>query len=96
LVYVQRADVIHAVEAKARARDFEQGLEQLDHYEANYRWLALPEGEYDAYSGIATACSDRGYGLLLVAGRVRHRVIPRRRPEYVAGRFDENWPQAFR
>lgn len=95
LVYVQRADVIHGVEAKARASDVDQAFLQLDRYRANYKWLALPNEEYERYSGIASACSERGYGLLLVSGRLRYSVEPRRKPRYLRGRFDEYWPQIF-
>ena len=96
LLFVRRADSIHVVEAKARAEDFKGALKQLKGYLANYRWLALPRDSYESYGGgIASACSECGYGLLLVSGKERHRVEVRRQPEYIPDRFDNKWPRAF-
>jgi hypothetical protein len=93
LVYEQRADVIHVVEAKSRAEDWPTGFRQLARYPANYKWLAIAEDEYrDSGGGIATAASGKGYGLLLISGGPHHRVVKvRRAPVYRAGRFDDKW-----
>lgn len=95
LVYVQRADIIHVVEAKSSADDarVSRAFEQLRSYPANYKWLALPLEEYEASAGgIASACSDKGYGLFLVSGsHLRLSVEIRRQPVYHSGRFDNRW-----
>ena len=93
LVYVLRADSIHVVEAKRHASSVRDAFRQLARYPGNYKWFALPMEEYDLYGdGIATACSTRGYGLLLVGGGPSHRiVIARRIPVYSKGRFDHRW-----
>src|SRR3989442_2556261 len=39
LVYVQRADVIHVVEAKTRTEQCQDAFRQLARYPANYKWL---------------------------------------------------------
>lgn len=76
LVFVQsRRDVIQVVEARRLAEEVDDGLHQLDRYPGNYRWLALPADEYySAEYGIASSCSRRGYGLLLVSGEERYRA----------------------
>ncbi len=96
LVFVQsRRDVVHAVEAKGTADEAFDGIRQLDRYPANYKWLALPLEEYEeSEGGIASACSQRGYGLLLISGTERFRAIPRRQPEYFSGDFLGHYPSA--
>src|SRR5207245_2561235 len=93
LVYKQRVDVIHVIEAKARAEDWQSAFRQLARYPANYKWFALPEDEYEAYGGgIASASSEKGYGLLLISGGPHHRIAKvRRAPAYRSGRFDDRW-----
>lgn len=97
LLYVQRRDSIHVVEAKRIASEWLPAFRQLRDYPANYKWLALPRDEYYSYGTfIASECADRGYGLLLVSGGTAHRIVEARRvPEYRAGRFDSSWPAAF-
>lgn len=96
LLYVRRADSIHVIEAKSSAEDYEQGLKQLAKYQANYRWLAPPKDSYKAYGGgIASACSAKGCGLLLVSGKNRKTVKVIRNAKYRQGRFDNKWPRAF-
>jgi hypothetical protein len=93
LVYVQRGDVVHVVEAKTRTEQCPHAFRQLTRYPANYKWLALPEEEYERHGeGIASACSDNEHGLLLVAGGPHHRIVKlRRRAGYQSGRFDSEW-----
>ena len=93
LVYMQRADVVHVVEAKTRAEQCRDAFQQLARYPANYKWLALPEEEYESHGeGIASACSGDGYGLLLVSGGPHHRIVTlRRQAAYRSGRFDGRW-----
>jgi hypothetical protein len=97
LIYVSRADSIHAVEAKSTASDWSPAFRQLRDYPANYKWLALPKEEYLSFGTfISSECSERGYGLFLVSGTGnRHIVEPRRQAEYKSGRFDSSWPSAF-
>ncbi len=93
LVYVQRADVVHVVEAKTRAEQCRDAFQQLARYPANYKWLALPEEEYESRGeGLASVCSGDGYGLLLVSGGLHHRIVKlRRQAVYRSGRFDSRW-----
>lgn len=97
LVYAKRADVVHVIEAKARADSMMAAFRQLSYYPGNYKWFALPEAEYlDSGGGIATECSNRGYGLLLVSGSpARLSVTPRRVAEYRPGNFASSWPAIF-
>jgi hypothetical protein len=97
LIYVRRADSIHVVEAKAVAANWQSAFRQLRDYPANYKWLALPEDDYYAYgTQIASECAERGYGLLLISGGPKHRIVEvRRQPVYREGRFDYSWPAAF-
>ena len=96
LVFVQsKRSVVHVVEAKAHAEDASQGLMQLDRYPGNYKWLALPSDDYaNSESGIASACSERGYGLLLISGKERRHSVVRRWPERFAGDFLGHYPRA--
>ena len=97
LIYVARADSIHVVEAKAVASEWHTAFRQLRDYPANYKWFALPLDEYYPDNAfIASECSQRGYGLLLVSGGPSHRIVTvRRRPQYRRGRFNCSWPSAF-
>lgn len=96
LLYAGRRDSIHVVEAKAMASDWSSAFRQLRDYPANYKWFALPKDEYEESTFIATECTERGYGLLLVSGGQNHRIVEvRRSPSYREGRFDSSWPAAF-
>ena len=96
LVFVQsKRNVVHVVEAKAHAEDAWGGLMQLDRYPGNHKWLALPYDEYEgSEGGIASACSERGYGLLLIYGQERLHSVVRRWPTRFEGDFLSHYPEA--
>lgn len=97
LVYARKANSVHVVEAKAHAGAMGQAFRQLSYYPGNYKWFALPGDEYHSSGeGIASACSERGYGLLLVSGSPAPlTVVPRRVADYQPGNFAGGWPSIF-
>ncbi len=75
LLFIQaRRDCIHAIEAEATLRKAflkVHGFRQLSRYKGNYKWLALPYDEYvKDPDRIKSECERRGFGLILVSGRI--------------------------
>lgn len=66
VVYYRAYNQIHVVEAKRSALDIYDAVYQLRRYRGNYKYLALPDGEYYEYKEDVDELIEDVFGLILV------------------------------
>lgn len=67
VVFIQSRNHIHVVEAKIYGGDIYKAREQLSRYRGNYKYIALPDGEYDNDRHyVDDLIKETRYGLILV------------------------------
>lgn len=70
-VYIRAYNEIHVVEAKRYAGYVDAAIAQLKQYRGNFKYIALPDGEYFDNDEFVNDAIDRRFGIILVGLRGR-------------------------
>lgn len=65
-VYIRAYNQIHVVEAKRYAVDIDDAIDQLKRYRGNFKYVALPDGEYFDNEEYTNEAIEERFGLILV------------------------------
>lgn len=65
-VYIRAYNQIHVVEAKRSAAYIYDAIDQLQRYRGNFKYVALPNGEYFYDEEYINEAIERRFGLILV------------------------------
>jgi hypothetical protein len=93
-----RSDIIHVFDivTKSSQERFYSIVWDVDSHYANYRWLVMPQSEYESLDLVYSTLRDYGIGLLLFTGKERLTFYVKLRPDYIDGNFIDYWPSLSR